>query len=60
LAHAVLISLNADTRDSQAIKNTALQIMALSYCGSWLDANGKMSRDAISTDRSNARTGEGR
>jgi hypothetical protein len=44
LAHAVLIAAAEDSRDHQEIKNTALQIMALSYRGSWLDPDGKFSR----------------
>jgi hypothetical protein len=43
LAHAVLIAATDDARDHQEIKNTALQIMALSYRGSWLDPDSKIS-----------------
>lgn len=43
LAHAVLIAAAEDSRDHEQIKNTALQIMALSYRFSWLDPDGKIS-----------------
>ena len=48
LAHAVLIAAAEDSRDHQQIKNTALQIMALSYRGSWLDPDGKISSELSS------------
>jgi streptomycin 6-kinase len=48
LAHAVLIAAAEDSRDHQQIKNTALQIMALSYRGSWLDPDGKISSELAS------------
>jgi hypothetical protein len=41
LAHAVLIAATEDSRDPEPIKTLALQIMALSYRGSWLDPDGK-------------------
>jgi hypothetical protein len=43
LAHAVLIAATEDSRDPEPIKTLALQIMALSYRGSWLDPGGKIS-----------------
>ena len=43
LAHAILIAASEDSRESEPIKNLALQIMALSYRGSWLDPGGKIS-----------------
>ena len=43
LAHAILIAASEDSRESEPIKNVALQIMALSYRGSWLDPGGKIS-----------------
>jgi hypothetical protein len=43
LAHAVLIAAAEDSHDYGEIKNIALQIMALSYRGSWLDPDGKIS-----------------
>jgi len=42
LAHAVLIAAREDSREPEPIKNLALQIMALSYRGSWLDPSGKI------------------
>jgi hypothetical protein len=42
LAHAVLIAAREDSREPEPIKNLALQIMALSYRGSWLDPGGKI------------------
>jgi cation transport regulator ChaB len=42
LAHAILIAATEDSRESEPIKNLALQIMALSYRGSWLDPGGKI------------------
>ena len=42
LAHAVLIAATEDSRDPEPIKALALQIMALSYRGSWLDPGGNM------------------
>jgi predicted negative regulator of RcsB-dependent stress response len=42
LAHAVLIAAAEDSRDPEPIKTLALQIMALSYRGSWLDPGGNM------------------
>ena len=41
LAHAVLIAAKEDCWDSESIKTMALQIMALSYRGSWLDPGSK-------------------
>jgi len=41
LAHAVLIAAKEDSWDSESIKSMALQIMALSYRGSWLDPGNK-------------------
>jgi hypothetical protein len=43
LAHAVLVAATEESRDSEPIKTMALQIMALSYRGSWLDPGGKIS-----------------
>ena len=43
LAHAVLVAATEESRDPEPIKLLALQIMALSYRGSWLDPAGKMS-----------------
>ena len=43
LAHAVLVAATEDSRESEPIKLLALQIMALSYRGSWLDPAGKIS-----------------
>jgi len=40
LAHAVLVAAMEDSRDPGPIKTMALQIMALSYRGSWLDPGG--------------------
>jgi len=40
LAHAVLVAAMEDSRDPEPIKTMALQIMALSYRGSWLDPGG--------------------
>jgi len=40
LAHAVLVAAMKDSRDPERIKTMALQIMALSYRGSWLDPGG--------------------
>ena len=37
LAHAVLIAATEGSQESEPIKDMALQIMALSYRGSWLD-----------------------
>src|SRR5262245_37974354 len=37
LAHAVLSAATEGSRDAEPIKDMALQIMALSYRGSWLD-----------------------
>ena len=42
LAHAALIAATEDCRDPELLKNMALRIMALSYCGSWLDPGGKI------------------
>jgi cation transport regulator ChaB len=42
LAHAVLIAATENCRDPEPIKTLALQIMALSYRGSWLDPGGNM------------------
>jgi hypothetical protein len=42
LAHAVLIVATEVTHESEPIKTLALQIMALSYRGSWLDPGGKI------------------
>jgi len=42
LAHAVLIAATEDSRESEPIKTLALQIMALSYRGSWLDPGGNI------------------
>lgn len=41
LAHAVLVAATEASRDSEPIKTLALQIMALSYRGSWLDPDSK-------------------
>ena len=41
LAHAVLVA-SEDSRDAQSLKTMALQIMVLSYRGSWLDPGGKL------------------
>ena len=41
LAHAVLIVATNASHESGPIKGMALQLMALSYRGSWLDPNGK-------------------
>jgi hypothetical protein len=41
LAHAILIAACEDSREPEPIKTLALQIMALSYRGSWLDPAGK-------------------
>jgi hypothetical protein len=43
LAHAVLVAATEDSRDPEPIKTMALQIMVLSYRGSWLDPGGKIS-----------------
>ena len=43
LAHAVLIAATEEARESEPIKTLALQIMALSYRGSWLDPGGNIS-----------------
>ena len=42
LAHAVLIVATEVSHESEPIKTLALQIMALSYRGSWLDPGGKI------------------
>ena len=41
LAHAILIAASEDSREPEPIKTLALQIMALSYRGSWLDPGEK-------------------
>jgi len=41
LAHAVLMA-SGDSPDTESLKTMALQIMALSYLGSWLDPGGKL------------------
>jgi len=42
LAHAVLIVATEVSHESEPIKGMALQIMALSYRGSWLNPGGKI------------------
>ena len=41
LAHAVLVA-SEDSRDAESLRTMALQIMVLSYRGSWLDPGGKL------------------
>jgi hypothetical protein len=41
LAHAVLVAAIGNSRDSEPIKTMALQILVLSYGGSWLDPDSK-------------------
>ena len=43
LAHAILVAAREDSRDPVELKNEALQIMALSYRGSWLDPDSEIS-----------------
>jgi hypothetical protein len=42
LAHAVLVVAKEDSRDPAKLTHEALQIMAMSYGGTWLDPHGKL------------------
>jgi hypothetical protein len=47
LAHAVLVAATGNCRDAEPIKTMALQILVLSYRGSWLDPDSKFSRPSF-------------
>jgi hypothetical protein len=53
LAHAILIAATEHSEDPEPIKNVALQIMTLSYRGSWLDPGAKFqAEEGVGASRS--------
>ena len=43
LAHAILVVVKKDSHDPARLTDEALQVMAMSYGGTWLDPDGKLS-----------------